>query len=90
MTLGHDPSPTKHEYKPRFFDEPDWMSSDKENMPLTESITPPSLRNLSLEEEADDNENEATSWKANVARKLVTTLRASSPFPKQTSILKDL
>ena len=36
------------------------MSSDKENMPLTESVTPPSLRNLSLEEEADDNENEAT------------------------------
>ena len=51
---GPCPSLTEHEYKPSFFDEPDWMSSDKENMPLTESITPPSLRNLSLEEEADD------------------------------------
>ena len=76
------PSPTEQEYKPRFFDEPDWMSSDKENMPPTESITPPSLRNLSLEEEADDNENKATLWEANVVRKLVTTPRASLPFPK--------
>ena len=66
------------------------MSSDKENMPLTESFTPPSLRNLNLEGEADDNQNEATSWEANVARKLVTTPRESSPFPKQTSTLKDL
>ena len=66
------------------------MSSDKENMPPTESVTPPSLRNLSLEEEADDNENEATSWEANVARKLVTTPRASLPFPKWTSTLQDL
>ena len=66
------------------------MSSYKENMPLTESVTPPSLRNLSLEEEADDNDNEATSWEANVARKLVTTPRAILPFLKQTSTLKDL
>ena len=66
------------------------MSSDKENMPPTESITHPSLRNLSLEEEVDDDNNEATSWEANVARKLITTPRASSPFPKQTSALEDL
>ena len=66
------------------------MSSDKENMPLTESGTPPSLRNLSLEEEIDGNENEATSWEANVVRKIVTTPRASLPFPKQTSTLEDL
>ena len=77
---GPCPSLTEHEYKPRFFDEPDWMSSDKENMPLTESVTPPSLRNLSLEEEADYNENETTLWEANVARKLVTTPRASCLF----------
>ena len=50
------------------------MRSDKENMPLTESITPPSLRNLSLEEEVDDDNNKATSWEANVVRKLVMTL----------------
>ena len=81
---------TEHEYKPRFFDEPDWMSSDKENIPLTESVTPPSLRNLSLEEEADDNENEATSWEASVVTKLMTTPRASSPLPKQASTLKVL
>ena len=70
---GPCPSLTEHKYKPRFFDEPDWMSSDKENMPPTESVTPPSLRNLSLEEEVDDDNNEATLWEANVARKLVTT-----------------
>ena len=79
---GLCPSLTEHEYKPRFFDEPELMSSDKENMPPTESVTPPSLRNLSLEEEVDDDNNEATSWEANVARKLITTPRASLPFPK--------
>ena len=65
------------------------MSSDKENIPPTESVTPPSLRNLSLEEEADDNENEATSREASVVRKLMTAPRAGSPFLKQTSTLKD-
>ena len=59
---------TEHEYKLRFFDEPDCLSSDKENMPLIESVTPPSLRNLSLEEEANKPENKATSWEANVAQ----------------------
>ena len=83
-------SPTENEYKPRFFDEPDCMSSDKENIPPIESITPPSLKNLSLEEGADDNDNEATSWEASVARNLMTTPRASSPYLKQTSTLKDL
>ena len=87
---GPCPSPTEHEYKPRFFDEPDWKSSDKENIPPTESVTPPSLRNLSLEMEIDDNENEATSWEASVVRKIVTNPRASLPFPKHTSTLKDL
>ena len=66
------------------------MSSDKENIPVTESVTPPSLRNLSLEEEADDNENKATLWEASVVRKLMTTPRASCPFLKQTSTLEDL
>ena len=46
------------------------LDSDKENMPPIESITPPSLKNLSLEEENNDNdEHEATSWEANVASK---------------------
>ena len=58
---GPCPSLTENEYKPRFFDEPDCMSSDKENIPPIESITPPSLKNLSLEEGADDNDNETTS-----------------------------
>ena len=79
---GPCPSLTENEYKPRFFDEPDCMSSDKENIPLTESVTPPSLKNLSLEEEANDNENEATSWEASVARNIMMTPRASSPFLK--------
>ena len=79
---GPCPSLTENEYKPRFFDEPDCMSSDKENVPPTESFTPPSLKILSLEEEADNNENEATLWEASVARNLMTTPRASSPYPK--------
>ena len=66
------------------------MSSDKENMPPVESVTPPSLRNLSLEEEVDDDNNEATLWEANVVRKLVTTPMASLPFLKETSTLEDL
>ena len=66
------------------------MSSDKENMHPTESVTPPSLRNLSLEEEANEQENEATSWEASVVRNLVTTPRTSSPYLRQTSTLKDL
>ena len=37
---GPCPSPTEHEYKPRYFDEPECPSSDKENMPPIESITP--------------------------------------------------
>ena len=40
--------------------------------------TPPSLKNLSLEEGTNSSDNEATSWEANVARNIVTTPRASS------------
>ena len=75
---------------PRFFDEPDCLSSDKENIPPTDSITPPSLKNLSLEEGTNDNENKATSWETSVARNVATTPRASYPYPKQTSTLEDL
>ena len=53
MTLDSGPCPsslTETEYKPQFFDEPECLSSDKENIPAIESITPPSLKNLSLEE----------------------------------------
>ena len=87
---GPCPSPTENEYEPRFFDEPACMSSDKENIPLTESVTPPSLKNLSLEEEANDNKNEATLWEASVARNVMITPRASSPFLKWASTLQDL
>ena len=90
LTLDHAPSPTEHIYKPRLFDEPDCLSSDKENIPLIESVTPLSLRNLSLEEEMNKLENEATSWEANVARNLETLPRASSPHPRKTNTLEDL
>ena len=87
---GPCPSLTEHEYKPRFFDEPDCLSSDKENIPPIELVTPPSLRNLNLEEEMNKLENKATSWEANVARNLETLPRASSPHPRKTSTLEDL
>ena len=79
---GPCPSPTENEYNPRFFDEADCISSDQENIPLTESVTPSSLKNLSLEVEVNENENEATLWEAIVARNIMTTPRASLPFPK--------
>ena len=89
---GQCPSPTEHEYRPKYFDEPECIDSDKENMPPIESITPPSLRNLSLEEENNnDDEHEATSWEANVARNLDLLPRSSSPYPKKkTHALEDL
>ena len=49
-------------------------------MPI-ESITPPSLKNLSLEEGTTGNETDATSWEASVAKNIMTTPRASSPYP---------
>ena len=75
-------SPIETEYKPKFFDEPEYLSLDKENIPPTESVTPPSLRNLSLEGGINSNKNEATSWEASVARNIVTTPRGSSPYPR--------
>ena len=87
---GPCPSPKEHEYKPRYFDEPEWLSSDKENMPPIELVTPPSLRNLSLEEENNEVEHEATMQEANVARNLHALPRSSSPYPKKTSTLEDL
>ena len=60
-------------------------------MPPIELVTPPSLRNLSLEEENNEVEHEATLWEANVARNLDSLPRSSSPYPKKnTSTLEDL
>ena len=59
-------------------------------MPPIESVTPPSLSNLSLEEEINETEHEATLWEANVARNLETLPRSSSPYPRKTSTLEDL
>ena len=84
------PSPTEHKYKPRFFDKLELLRSDKENMSPIELVTPPSLRNLSLEEEINETEHEATLWEANVARNLEILPRSSSPYPRKTSILEDL
>ena len=89
---GPCPSPTEHEYRPKYFEEPECLDSDKENMPPIESITPPSLKNLSLEEENnDDNEHKATSWEASVAQNMDLLPRSSSPYPKKkTRTLEDL
>ena len=82
--------PTEHEYKPRYFDEPEWLHSYKKNMPPIELVTPPSLRNLSLEEENNEVEHEATTWEASVTRYLDPLPRSSSPYPKKTSTLEDI
>ena len=73
---------TEVEYKPQFFDEPECLSSDKENVLPLKSITPPSLKNLRLEEGMTENETETTSWEASVAKTIMTTPRASSPYPE--------
>ena len=60
-------------------------------MPPIELVTPPLLRNLSLEEENNEIEHEATSWEANVTRNLDSLPRSSSLYPKKkTSTLEDL
>ena len=89
---GPCPSPIEQEYRPKYFDEPGCLSSDKENMPPIESVTPPSLKNLSLEEEKNENvKHKATSWEANVAWNLDSLPRSSSPYPKKkTHTLEDL
>ena len=82
MTSNSGPCPsslTEMEYKPQFFDEPECFSSDKENILPLKSITPPSLKNLSLEEGTTGNDTEATSCEASVAKTVMTTPRASSP-----------
>ena len=76
MTSDSGPCPsslTETKYKPRFFNEPECLSSDKENIPAIESIASPSLRTLSLEEGTTENETEATSWEASVAKSIMTT-----------------
>ena len=93
MTSDSGPCPsslTETENKPRIFDEPECLSSDKENILTIQSITPPSLKNLSLEEGTTGNETEATSWEASVAKSIMTTHRASSPYPDQHSTLEQL
>ena len=59
-------------------------------MPPIESVTPPSLRNLSLEEETNEPENEATLWEANIVQNLEIIPRASSTYPREMSTLEDL
>ena len=61
------------EYKPQFFDKQECLSSNKENILPLMSITPPCLKNLSLEEGMTGNDNEATSWEASVAKTIMTT-----------------
>ena len=61
-------SPTEMEYKPQFFDEPECLSSNKDSIPPLESISAPSLKNLSLEEGTTGNETKATSWEFKTIR----------------------
>ena len=83
---GPCPSLTEHEYKPKYFDEPEWLSSDKENMPPIESVTPPSFRNLSLEEDNNKIEHEATTLEANVARNFRPTPQVKLPISKKRPV----
>ena len=83
-------SPTETEHKPQFFNDPECPSSDKENIPPIESVTPPSLKNLSLEEGTTGNETEATSWEASVEKTIMTTPRASSSLPRPSQHIRGI
>ena len=83
-------SPAEMDYKPWFFDAPECLSSDKENPLPLESVTPSSLNNLSLEEGATGNENEAPTWEASVANVIMTTPRGNSPYSDQPGTLEQL
>ena len=48
------------------------------------------MKNLSLEEGTTGNDTEATSWEASVAKTIMTTPRASPPYPDQPSTLEQL
>ena len=53
-------------------------------MPPIESITPPSLKNLSIEEENNENnKHKATLWEANIAQNLGSLPMSSSSVPKE-------
>ena len=83
MTLDSGPcpsSPTNMEYKPWFFDEPECLISDKENIPPLKSLTLP-LKNLNLKEGMAGNDTKATSWEGSVAKTIMTTSKVSSPYP---------
>ena len=45
---------------------------------------------MSIEEENNEVEHDATMWEANVARNLDPLPRSSSPYPKKTNTLEDL
>ena len=48
------------------------------------------MKNLSLEEGMTENETEATCWEASVVKNIMTTPRASSPYPDCHSTLEQL
>ena len=75
-------SPTETEYKPRCFDEPEYLSSDKENVPPTESVTPPSLKNLSLEEGTNGNGKQSYILGGQCCKKCSDYIKGKFPLPK--------
>ena len=82
--------PNQHGIQTMILDEPECLSSNKENILPLKSVTPPSLKNLSLEEGSTCNDTEATLWEASVAKKIMTTPRASSPYPDQPGTMQQL
>ena len=93
MTSDPGPCPsslTETEYKPQFFDDPECLSSDKGNIPPIESVTPPSLKNLSLEEGTTGNEDWGYILGSQCSKDHHDNIRASSPYPDCPSTLEQL
>ena len=79
------PTPTEFQYRPKIFNDPRNVSSDKENTPPLESVTTLTFSNLNIMEDKFCNRTETllgkeTKWEAHVAQQIPLP-RSSSPYP---------
>ena len=82
------PIPTEFEYKPKIFDDPRNISSDKENAPPVDSQATQTFNNLNITEDEfhDRTKNllgHETKWKAHVAQQIPLP-RSCLPYPEDS------
>ena len=79
------PTPIEFECRPKIFNDPRNVSSNKENAPPVDSQTTPTFKNLNIKEDefCDRTENllgHESNWKAHVAQQIPLP-RSSPPYP---------